>query len=316
MTAAEQRLFRRTQRYAASLSPDMAAAIVRAFYGLRDAMGESQLARAIEHGFSDRIFAEILRQAVLNVAFAPVREQMRRATQTAFKYTIPDIPLPPRSAGAVSVGFNVLNPRVIDAIQTMETRVITTLETSVRETIRQRVEAGLVAGENPRTIAKGLRDVLGLAPNQELAVRNYEAKLRAGESVNGYTLRNAKYDTATTEKQITKAVDSYRKSMIAHNAETVSRTATLDALRVGQQLSWQDAIDKGIVDPSRLMRRWAGVMDDRERPEHVAMEGDVAAEGMPHSNGQMIPGESDYGCRCLDVYFMVSASDVLGQEAA
>jgi hypothetical protein len=49
------------------------------------------------------------------------------------------------------------------------------------------------------------------------------------------------------------------------NAETNARTATVDSLKLGQQLTWQDAADKGIVDLALLDKTWVTVGDDRVR---------------------------------------------------
>ncbi len=326
MTAAEERLFRRTQRYASSIAPDMSAAIMRAFFAIRYAMGEAQLTRAIETGFSDRIFAEVLRQAVLDVAFAPVRDVMRRGVQTGFRTTIADIPKPPRTAGAVSVGFNILHPNVLEAINALESRVMTDLAEGLRETIRQRVKAGLEAGLSPRAVAKGLRDVVGLPPAWEKWVRDYETKLREAhlppsERTLGSALdnerRNKRYDAGIakaektgiplTEKEIILRRDAYSKQLVALNAETVSRTATLDALRLGQRLSWEDAIDKGIVGRGELMKQRIGVNDDRERPEHVAINDQIRQFDEPYSNGEIVSGDLSWNCRCLDKYFVQAA---------
>jgi len=76
------------------------------------------------------------------------------------------------------------------------------------------------------------------------------------------------------------------------------RTATLDALKKGQDLSWRDAIEKGVV-VGTLTKTWVTVHDDRVRPEHVAMDGQTVPFDAPYSNGQMVPGETDYNCRCI-----------------
>lgn len=308
MTAAERALWQRVQRRAAQLNPALSALILAGFARLRDRMGETALTRAIELGFTERIFETILSDAVLAYAFLPVRERLRVGVGAAFRVTAPDIP---KRSGSIGVAFDTLNPRILDAIRTLESRVITTLETTVRETVRESVTRGLSDGLAPRTIARGLRDVIGLAPNQLQDVANYRAKLEAGHSVTGYTLRDKRYDGVVkrnemTPAQIDTAVDTYRKRRIALNAETNARTAALDAQKLGQQLSWQDAIGKGIVDGDRLYKSWVGVLDDRERPEHIAMEGVTVPFDQPYPlpSGEMIPGESTFNCRCISRVFV------------
>jgi hypothetical protein len=110
-------------------------------------------------------------------------------------------------------------------------------------------------------------------------------------------------------EQVDTMVDVYTKRRLALNAETTARTAALQAQKLGQRLAWDDAINKGVVDRARLMKKWIGVNDSRERPTHVAMNGTVAHFDEPFLPiGQMTPGEDEYNCRCLARYFLAPAA--------
>lgn len=312
MTDAERTLLRSFARRTAGLTPLMGAALLKAYQSIRDGYSESDLQRIVALGFADRFVANAFSQALLDVAFQPMREQVRRSIAQSFRYSASTVPVPP--SRAMGISFDVLNPKVIDAVRHLETRVITTLQGEVRETVRAFAENALRDGIGPRTWAKQVRSVIGLAPNQLQEVENYRDALRGlnGRTLSSYSLRDQRYDklvkTGTiTPTQVETAVGRYRKSRIALNAATNARTATVDALKLGQRLSWEDAADKGIVDRARLRRTWVGVMDTRERPEHRAMEGDTVAFDEKHSNGDMVPGSGDFNCRCLDRYFVASA---------
>jgi RecA-family ATPase len=154
----------------------------------------------------------------------------------------------------------------------------------VRETVRDTVKAGLEEGLAPKTIAKEMREVIGLAPNQAKAVRNFEKMLREKDpEVLSRALRDKRFDGTITkmfaegaslsEKQITTMVDKYRERFKAFHSETISRTTVLESNKLGQQASWESAIEEGVVDEANLLKQWVGVKDDREREEHLAMEG-------------------------------------------
>jgi hypothetical protein len=270
--------------------------------------------RLIAAGDVDAIFRDVLTEPAFAIAFKQVREQIQTATAKHVRYFTRDLPFGGKMNGTLAVGFDVLNPKVIDAIRALDTKVMTTLTDDVRETTRAFVENGLRDGVGPRTIARDLRAVIGLAPNQEQAVRNFRAMLEAGDrEALTRALRDKRFDKTLqralgadgkglSAAQIEKMTEAYRKRMIAHNAETIARTASLDAMKLGQHLSWQDAIDKGIVDGSRLKKTWVGVMDSRERPEHVAMEGDTVPWDQPYSNGNLTPGDDTFNCRCISRY--------------
>jgi hypothetical protein len=304
-------LWRRVQRRAAQMDPELASAILRAFARVRDAMSESQIVRALTLGGEERLFQDVLKQAVMDVAFQPVRDQMRTGVRDAFRYHAADLPKPP-TGSTLTVSFDFLNPKVLDAIRTLETRVITSLSDSIRETVRAKVEAGLLAGVNPRETARELRPLIGLGPSQLKEVQNYRDALNGvnGRQESDYTLRDKRYGLGKdrTPEQIDRMVATYTKRRIALNAETVARTAALDAQKLGQQLAWSDAVERGVVDGDRLRKQWVTVLDGRERPEHHDMNGSQTGYDQPYSNGDNYAGEGDpWNCRCIDRYFVAVA---------
>lgn len=297
MSPLEQKLLRSFQMRAAQLSPDLASAILTAYREIGKAIEAGNIARAIEVGN----FLTQLDKALADPVFSDVRREIRRALQQSIRYAAKDLPLPPSKA--ITVGFDVLNPMHIEAVRSLETRVITTMREEIRDVLRAHVENGLRGGLSPRVVAKNLRAVVGLAPNQLEAVENFRRALEEGRISDalGYKLRDKRLAVkeTMTPTQIEAAVDAYRKRFIAFHAETVSRTATLDALKKGQQLAQEEAVKNGFLDGSRLRKTWIGVMDSRERESHRAMEHETVPYNIPYSNGQMIPGESEYNCRCL-----------------
>jgi hypothetical protein len=316
MTTTELRLWNAVQQRAALLTPELIVALLVAFQILRDNLSDADLERAVRLGYAEQIAAQLITDQVWAAAIQPVRDRLRRGIiQSVTYFQRQYIPSPPAALRNLSISFDYLNPRVIDAIRSLESRVLTSLETSVRETVRTIIENGLRDGLAPRSYAPLLRESIGLGPTQLQEVENFRAMLSgdASRSLADYALRDKRLDRMLakgplTQAQIDRYTDAYRQRRIALNANTTARTAATDAQKLAQRLSWQDAIDKGIVDGDRLMKTWVGVMDDRERPEHVAMEGETVPFGEPFSNGQMIPGDSDYNCRCVPRCFQARAA--------
>lgn len=314
MTPAEIQFWQRANARAGRLEPDLRAAILRAFAIIRESLSDAQLEAIVRSGNLDRLFTEALNQSVLDRAFIPLRQRLRQGVERSVRYAAPELPKGGKVDGQLAISFDYLNPKTIDAVRALDTKVMTTLATDTRESVRAFVEIGLRDGVNPRTVARRIRTIVGLAPNQELAVRNFQAALEAGdiEKALGYELRDRRFDRAVrggelSAAQIDRMTDAYRRRFIAFNAETNARTASLDAMKLGQKLSWDDAVAKGIVDAGRLEKTWRGVLDDRERPEHVAMEGETVPFDAAYSNGEMIPGESTFNCRCVSIVRQASA---------
>lgn len=310
MTPAEMALWNRVNRRSANLTPDVARAILRAFQTLRDGLSDSELTRLVSSGQVERIFDSMLSQARFDAAMQPVRDRMRKGIVEGVKYFQRDI-VKPKS---VTIAFDSLNPDAITGIRQIETRVITTMEDGVRESVRAFVENGLRDGRAASSVAKEIRSVVGLAPNQERAVASFRTLLEGGNrEALQRALRDKRFDTTLdrvlgkngeglSADQVEKMVDAYRRRSIAMNANTIARTASGDAVKLGQHYSIQSAVERGIYDGDRLQKTWVGVMDSRERPEHVAMEGETVPWDGQFSNGETIPGQSTYSCRCVPRY--------------
>jgi hypothetical protein len=290
--SAADRFWLAVQRRVAGLQPDVQAAILKAFKILRENLNESEIARLLDQGGLDRLFSAFddgpFSDATIERAFLSYRQEVRNVVQSAFETTVRTvIPAAGKIDGVLGVAFDTLSPDVITAIRTMETKSLGSMPADVRDVVRAYVENGIRDGKNPRVIAKALRDIIGMSPTQAENAIKYRAKLEAKGTM--------------SPAQVDRAVASYQKKAVALNAETNARTATLDAYKNGQRLAWKQATDAGIVEQGSLVKTWHGVLDLRERPEHIAMELETVPFDSVFSNGEMIPGDSTYNCRCVAI---------------
>lgn len=308
----DRELVLQLQRLAARLEPDVARELLRAFEELRQRLSEAELARLLRTVTIEQLLTETLDDATLADGFARLTVQLQRTLAVATARGARLVPGP-------TIVFNVLNPRIVDAIRELDTKVMQTVRADVRETVRQEALAGLEAGENPRAIARRLRATVGLAPNQAAAVRNFRRMLETGDrTALTRALRDKRFDaalrrafgpkgTGLTPAQIDRMVRAYERRMLAFHAETIARTASIDAMRQGQRLSWEDAIARGIVRRDRLFKRRLTVQDDRVRDEHAAIHGQVRHFDERYSNGELVSGDRSWNCRCRDQMFVRQA---------
>jgi hypothetical protein len=312
-TAREAAFLARLQRRSARLSPALQDEILEAWRIIRESLSDAEVARLIDSGQIDAIVDD----ALMDRATVGLRAKIVESVQRSFRASVPDLPNAGTVDGQIAVAFDTLNPRVIDAVRKLDSRVINALSDSVRETVRAYVENGLRDGRSARAIAKDLKPLLGLAPNQATAVENYRKALESGTQKSlDYKLRDRRYDTRVsagtmTPEQIDKAVEVYRRKMEQFNAATNAQTAARDSAKLGQHLSWLDAVDKRVVDPGSLFKRWVTVGDDRVRPEHQVMNGEEVPYDNYYSNGDMVPGESSYNCRCTSRYVVKRAQPAI-----
>jgi hypothetical protein len=164
-------------------------------------------------------------------------------------------------------------------------------------------------GLNPRETARTIRASVGLTAYDAKLLANYRAELESGsKAALTRELRDKRYDASVrrgdlTPEQIDQRVDAYRRKLTAWRAETASRTATLDALRQGQRLVWEQAIEQGAIQREELRRFWKTAGDSRVRPEHAEIPG-MNPDGVGFDEPFDTPdgpqdGPYGYNCRCV-----------------
>lgn len=335
MTAAERVFYDRVRRRALNVQPELARRLLASYDLIRTYLTEAELAKWIASGQVDALIDTMLSDDALDPAFRPLRALVDRTVLDAARQSAADMPK------GLGVRFDTLNPQVLALARTLDTRVADTLSAEVRATVRQHVVAGIEAGANPRTVARGVRKVIGLSPSRERAVANFRAQLETGDRAalgrvlgrgvirtpDGTEIERSahagakglgKRDLTALEKdlgtkplradQIERMTDAYRKRLLALEAETQTRTMALDAQRAGQRASWEDAATQGVVDRSRLRRVWVATDDERTRPEHAALDGTEVGWDERYPNGEMVPGESTFNCRCVERVVIGAAS--------
>lgn len=328
MSPSERRLFNRISQRAATMQPSLGKRLLATYALIRDTLTESELARAINDRLVDRLIYTLMSDEALAPSLASLRTAIQQNTLNAaasWSQVLPNFAAAPM--------FDAVSPRVIEAVRTLDNRAIKDLRDEVRETVRQAAESGMRAGQNPRVVARHIRDVIGLAPNQEQAVRNFRAQLESGDRAalqralgkgvittpdgtqttrqahaGGQGLTEKQLATLDrtlgkvdlTPEQVDKAVGAYQKRMMALNTETHTKSIALDTQRIAQRMSWQSSIDQGIVEEHRLRRVWIAVMDNRTREEHAAMNGEEIGWTGVYSTGEEVPGADSWNCRCIE----------------
>jgi uncharacterized protein with gpF-like domain len=303
MTPAERAFWAKLRMRASRLEPSLERAMLDGFENLRRMLSDAELLRLIDN--AEAMLDGPLSEQAMDRAFAKLQDELQNGVNDATRLFGKDI--------GDGIRFNYLNPRFIDAIRQLNTKVMQTLREDVREVVRSHIEQGLRSGVGPRVMARGIRDVVGLSPTHEKYISNYRRALESGSrKALAYRLRDRRFDKATirgelSPEQVDRMVERYRERWVKHNAETNARTASIDAMKLGQRLSWEDAISKNLVDESTLMMRWVTAGDDRVRPEHKKMNGEAVPFRGVFSNGEQVPGSSTFNCRCLAVVFIRKA---------
>jgi len=301
-------LWEKVSRRLNGATPELREAWLRGVKSLRGILPDGVVARLIQLGPDPLL--DVLTPAKIDQAFYSFRLSLRGTLERTAVWTGKGLPR------ALSGVTDLVAPSTLAAIRDLDTRVMARLAADIRETVRNTVGRGLAAGRSPLTIAQQVRGFLPLAPNQAAAVANFRRMLVAGDTeALTRALRDPRFDallaralgkggSGLSALQVDRMVGAYQTRMIAWNADTVTRSAALGAIKQGQWLAWKQVLERGLPQGQMLMKRWESMGDEKVRPEHREMNGQVVPAEMLYSNGEMIPGESTYNCRCLSDFFM------------
>lgn len=173
-----------------------------------------------------------------------------------------------------------LNPRLEQFALTLTSTRIREIDQTTRDTIRQVLQSGLTAGDDPFAIARRIRGSIGLTRRQEAAVENYERMLRAldpealdrqlrDRRSDGLVGRAISADRALTETQIRSLVDRYRDRYVKYRANVIARTESIRAVQGAQWELFQDMINRGQIDARQVRRNWIHTGDAHVRAAHL-----------------------------------------------
>jgi hypothetical protein len=277
---------------------------------------------------ASRAFDAFATPAAIAAASRTEQALVRAAAEAAIQASrIASAALPPIPPGARRVTTPSPAPRSGVLTITQGTRVTTApaaaryggdalryLRASAHEGIVAAVNAGNAAGLNPRDVARGLRDVVGLGESQAVWVSNLRAELEAGDlrEALGRQLLNGpirqtvaarvKSGKPLTPAEIDRIVQGYAGKWRAWHAETIARTTGLDLLRAGTIAQARAAQASGAYGAAVLTKRWVTRLDGRERPAHRALNGRTIAlnaRWLDEGVSRDVPG--GFNCRCAVV---------------
>lgn len=217
---------------------------------------------------------------------------------------------------SIAITFNQVNPRLVSIVNNWSNTLITNESQATIQMIGREIGKATIEGKNPIESARRIRSFIGLTPEQQRAVDNYERKLRAGEDVTTYKLRDKRLDTKRTLKEadIQKRVDRYIEKQLKYRAEVIARTEALRMVSMANQHIYENAIEEGKIRPNDYRRYWVATRDLRTRDAHRAMkaynpEGRAINEPFKSPLGDiMYPHDPNarpantIHCRCVLIY--------------
>lgn len=243
----------------------------------------------------------------LRRAIAPVSEAMNRGAGAVPRMA----DVTPDEAMSVVFSFDARNPRVASYIEQYREQRVRELADEQADTIRATILAGAMTGASTETMARQVRESIGLTAAQAAQVANFRAQLVALDpKALQRQLRDRRFDPTVlrairdgrplSDEQVNKMVDAYHRRYLAYRATTIARTEGVGAANNGHVAALKDWLAQ---NPNyTVVKTWIATRDARTRPDHVHLHGQVVAgidSPFRCENGDTIrwPGDQDAPAR-------------------
>ncbi len=229
------------------------------------------------------------------------------------------------------ISYDTTNHRAVSAAKSNRYQLVREISDEQRTVVRRAVSEGVARGDNPRVIARDIRESIGLTETQSVHVTSYRRALESGDYENALgrqlsdgrsdrTIRSVRQAGGTlTPEQVDQMTERYRKNYVTFRAETISRTEALRAANDGSRELFRQAVERGDLLATDLETTWhAGPATRDARGSHQKMDGVSVMFGreftLPDGTRMTGPGdprggaENNANCRC-------TTSTVYGPES-
>ncbi|WP_372395288.1 phage portal protein (plasmid) [Azospirillum sp. HJ39] len=257
-------------------------------------------------------------------------DQLRSVFRDAGEATVNDNLAAPPGGERIDFNFDLRNKRVTDFLDGYKMDLIRHITADQAEQVRAIVTDAATRGEPPATIARRVRDVVGLTPYQAGVVETYRAELeRLDPAALSRVLRDARFDPtlnralesgqALGDEQIDKMVAAYKRRFLDMRAMTIGRTESIRAANSGARMSVATMLDDPEMDGITVEKTWVATDDHRTRDSHRGMNGQtvvgldtpfITPSGVQMSgpHDPEAPAEEVINCRCVARFRLVRSS--------
>jgi len=199
--------------------------------------------------------------------------------------------------GIADISFNINNPRTQTYIDNYVASRVTGVGDSTKEAIKGIVSRGFSEGRTVDSMARDIREFIGLLPRDVTALEKYRAQL----------VKKKVFPSV-----IKRRLESRRNKYIRRRARMIARTETITSAAAGQHQLWQQAASQGWLSTTRTRRKWIVTPDNRNddcnicppvpglNPDGVMLDQPFTTPVGPHFHPTLHPS-----CRCAVILFFI-----------
>lgn len=215
-----------------------------------------------------------------DVTLAPMRGLLEQGLRAAARQSLASL--------RVSTNLRSVSAAAARIARATAARRVVAITTAVRRVIRAEVVKATRGKQTPQQVARAIRPVIGLTPNQAAAVsRQRDALIARGVTAGDVEAIIAKVTAARIRKR----------------AQLIAVTEANAAANSGQIAAWESLQDGGLIG-GEAMKRWVVTKDDRLCPVCRPMAGQVrfiGEEFQSQQEGRILAPPLHPRCRCTVV---------------
>lgn len=312
----------------AKYGPEIARAFARVVEELRAGIAFGEVEEALRSGALDAALDALHLDAA---AYNELLDAIEEAYKAGGIETMASLPKQNPDGIALVFRFDARNIVAESLLRTYAARRVTEIVADQRAALRTALEAGMAAGNNPRTVAldivgridkttgKRTGGIVGLTSGQAKYVVNARAELNALDPA--YFERKARdkrFDPSIRRaikngepvpaETLKKAIIAYERRLLKIRGDTIGRTEAMTALHTAQDDALRQAIDSGQLPAGAVVRIWEATGDTRTRRTHALLDGQKQPYGalFRSASGALLrypgdpnaPVEEIANCRC------------------
>ncbi len=153
----------------------------------------------------------------------------------------------------LNLEFALVNERAVRFATEEAARLVTSISSETEKAIRDIVVRGQREGLNVRLQAQHIRRIVGNTDRDARAIDRFYVSLLDRET------------STISLKRAGELADRMSARLLKRRAENIARTETIRAANMGNQLSWQTAMDSGLL-PQTTRKVWIATADSRTCP--------------------------------------------------
>ncbi len=257
-------------------APEVRRRFLEAIKTIRGTVKEAQLRAALETGNADAVMQVLGLERDLGPIESGLLKPLEQVVLDTGIAAQDATPALADLGGALAMRFDMVNPGTVQAVRNYGFNLIRQVTNDTRDGIRAVVGNAMEFGGHPTEQARQIRSLIGLTDSQAGAVANFRRMLEEGDrDALTRALRDRRFDgtldqalgfnpeKTLTPEQIDRMVGKYGDRMLALRANTIARTETVNAARLGTQAAWVQAAEAGLLTHSKVRQGWLVTPDDR-----------------------------------------------------